>query len=72
MQLRSLLPNVIAHSTLIDACGRRSQFKRALEIYLISAYEKGGQPERALEIFEEMKRQGVVPNLIRFNTLIGA
>ena len=29
---------------------------------LISTYEKGKQSERALELFEAMQRQGVVPN----------
>ena len=31
---------------------------------LISACQKGKQPERALEVFEAMQRQGVVSNVI--------
>ena len=31
---------------------------------LISACEKGKQPERVLELFEAMQQQGVVPNII--------
>ena len=37
---------------------------------LISACEKGDQPERALEMLEIMQQQGVVPGAITFNTLI--
>ena len=36
---------------------------------LISACEKGKQPERALELFEAMQRQGVVPNVMPESTL---
>ena len=39
---------------------------------LISACEKGKQPERALELFEAMQRQGLVPNVITYNALISA
>ena len=39
---------------------------------LISACEKGKQPERALQLFEAMKQQGMVPNVITYNTLISA
>ena len=38
---------------------------------LISACEKGKQPERALQLFEAMK-QGLVPKVITNNTLISA
>ena len=37
---------------------------------LISACEKGKQPERALELFAAMKQQGVVPNVIAYSALI--
>ena len=37
---------------------------------LISACEKGKQPERALEVFEAMQLQGIVPNVITCNALI--
>ena len=37
---------------------------------LISACEKSKQPERALQLFEAMKRQGVVPDVITCNSLI--
>ena len=39
---------------------------------LISACEKGKQPERALEIFDKMQQQGIVPNIITYNALISA
>ena len=41
---------------------------------LISACEKGKQPERAVELFDAMKRQSVVPNVItyRYSALISA
>ena len=39
---------------------------------LISACEKGKQPERALELFEAMQRQDKVPSVITYNALISA
>jgi pentatricopeptide repeat protein len=39
---------------------------------LISACEKGKQPERALELFEAMQRQGVVPDVITYSALVSA
>ena len=39
---------------------------------LISACEKGKQPEQALEILVYMKQQGVVPDVITYNALISA
>jgi len=39
---------------------------------LISACGKGKQPERALELFEAMQRQGLVPNVITSNALMCA
>ena len=39
---------------------------------LISACEKGKQPERALEVSQAMQWQGVVPNIITYITLINA
>ena len=39
---------------------------------LISACEKGKQPEQALEISAEMKEQGVLPDVITYNALISA
>jgi len=39
---------------------------------LISACEKGVQPERALEVFETMQRQGLTPSVITYNSLISA
>ena len=39
---------------------------------LISACEKGKQPERALELFEAVMQQCDVPNLITYNALISA
>ena len=39
---------------------------------MISACEKGKQPERALEVFQAMQRQGVVPNVITYNAVISA
>ena len=37
---------------------------------LISACEKGKQPERALNVFQAMAEQGVLPNVITYNALI--
>ena len=37
-----------------------------------SACEKDEQPEQALETFQAMQRQGVVPDLIICNALISA
>ena len=34
--------------------------------------EKGKQPEWALELFEAMQRQGVVPDVIAYSALISA
>ena len=39
---------------------------------LISAYEKGKQPGRALELFESMQRQGVTPDASTYSALISA
>ena len=37
---------------------------------LISALEKGEQPEQALEAFHAMQQQGVVPNVVPYNALL--
>lgn len=39
---------------------------------LISACEKAGQWELALELFNEMHSEGCVPNTVTFNSLITA
>ena len=39
---------------------------------LISAREKGKQPEKALELFEAMKWHGIVSDVIIYNALISA
>ena len=39
---------------------------------LISASEKGKQPERALKVLEAMVHQGVVPDAITYGALITA
>ena len=39
---------------------------------MISACEKGKQPEQALKLFEAMKQQGVMPNVITYVCLISA
>ena len=39
---------------------------------LISACEKGKQPERALEMFQAMQRQGMVPDIITHSAVISA
>lgn len=39
---------------------------------VIDACAKAGELERALEVFEEMRRFGVSPSLVTFNTLISA
>ena len=38
----------------------------------ISACEKGQQPERALELFKALQRQGMVTSVITHNALISA
>lgn len=38
----------------------------------ISACEKGLNPSKALEIFDEMKREGVRPTVVTFSALISA
>ena len=35
---------------------------------LISACDKGKQPKLALELFKGIQRQGVVPDVITYNT----
>ena len=37
---------------------------------LFGTCEKDKQPERALEMFQALQRQGVVPDFITFNALI--
>ena len=37
---------------------------------VISACEKGKQPEQALEVFQEMQRHGVVSDVIIYSDLI--
>jgi pentatricopeptide repeat protein len=39
---------------------------------LISACEKAGEWELALQLFEEMRGEGCVPNVISYNSLITA
>ena len=39
---------------------------------LISAFDLGKQPGRAMELFEMMQRQGVVQDTITYNALISA
>ena len=39
---------------------------------LISACEKGKQPEQAMEMFHAMQRHSVVPNLISYSALLSA
>ena len=39
---------------------------------LISACEKAGEWELALQLFEEMRAEGCTPNVISFNSLITA
>ena len=39
---------------------------------MISAKEKGKQPERALEMLEAMQQEGVMPSVITYSTLISA
>ena len=39
---------------------------------LISACDKGKQPEQALEVLEAVHQQGVLPNVITYSALISA
>ena len=39
---------------------------------VISACEKGKQPERALEVFQTMLWYGLVPNVITYSALVSA
>jgi pentatricopeptide repeat domain-containing protein 1 len=39
---------------------------------LISACEKAGQWDLALQVFDEMRGEGCVPNVITYNSLITA
>ena len=39
---------------------------------LISACEKGKQPERVMELFEAMNHKGVVPDVITYSAVISA
>ena len=39
---------------------------------LISACKSGQQPERALELFRDIQRTGMVPNVITYSALISA
>ena len=39
---------------------------------LISACDKGRQPEQALEVFETMREQVVLPDVITYSALISA
>lgn len=39
---------------------------------LISACEKAGQSDLALELFQEMAQEGCVPNTVTYNSLITA
>ena len=39
---------------------------------MISACQKGKQPERAVELLQAMQQQGVEPNTITYNAMISA
>ena len=39
---------------------------------LISACEKGKQPDQALKVFEAMVEQGLLPGAITYNALVSA
>ena len=39
---------------------------------LVSACERGKQPEQALEVFKTLMRQGVVPDAVTYNAVISA
>ena len=41
-----------------------------IQTALISVCDKGRQPERALELFEAMKQQGVGPDAIAMDALV--
>ena len=39
---------------------------------MISTWEKGKKPEQALQLFEEMQRRGLQPNVITFHAVVSA
>jgi pentatricopeptide repeat domain-containing protein 1 len=39
---------------------------------LISACEKAGRCEMALQLFERMHKEGCIPNVVTYNSLIAA
>ncbi len=39
---------------------------------LLSAYEKGNEPKRALDVCAVMNQQGIVPTTITYSTLVSS
>ena len=39
---------------------------------LVSVCAKSREPERSLQVFDQMQREGIVPNLVTYNALISA
>ena len=50
----------------------RTTFFLVTSLSVISACQKGAQPEKALKLFEAMQQQGVVPDVITYSALINA
>ena len=57
---------------MIYACANALPSGKCTHGALISACERGKQPERAFSISENMQQQGVVPNLVTYSTVISA
>lgn len=62
MQRQGLVSDVMPESA--SGTGRREDAAVIPHVVTYSACEKGKQPERALELFEAMQRQGLVPNVM--------
>lgn len=81
-------PTLITYNTVIGALAGNARWEEALQVFeklklhfapnnvtygsIISAMNKGCQPRRAISLFAEMRRTGVLPGIITYNTLLSA